>query len=118
MMLGEEATVTIHRPPALLLVAIALAACGGDDAPTRPAFTPTPTPVVTPPEACQLNVTCDPIAGFPGIYKCQISPAGPASYIVNGVSQGSADGILFASSGDLIAACRDGCNCSLPVRLR
>lgn len=90
---------------------------GCNDSPTGGGLRfPTPTPTPTP--ACSLALTCDAIAGFPGIYKCSVQPAGPVTYIVGAVSVGAADGILFAVSGDVVSACRSGCNCSLPILLR
>ena len=96
---------------ALLSLVLALPGCGwfgGDDSPTAP-----------PPPACETpTLTCSPLAGAPGVYTCEVAPAGEWTPVVNGADRPLEHGVIVvASAGDEVQACR-ACGCSRIQELR
>lgn len=111
---------------ALYSVAFLIAGCNGGD-PTNVCIRrdditgiclergfPTPPPI----DPCQWSVTCDPVSGFAGVYRCTANPEGPTLYYVGATGVGDPSGILVAKSGDNVTACRVPCGCLPPLALR
>ena len=84
----------------LMLAALGLAGCNDTTTNTHP------TPV---PPGCAVTVTCDPLAGFPSVYRCTLNPDQNATWQVNGATVGDPQGVLVASTGDTVTVCPASC---------